>query len=123
MLLDAKRELRHRVGTMILRGTAALLVLLSMLFILQAAQLELSQLISPALANLAVAAGLLAMAAIMMLLVWLRLRRDRSSSDIGRAALATLPLANTMVRKANPQLLLAEVILAGAACLGRKMRS
>lgn len=121
-LIDAGRELRHRVGTAILQGAAAFLLLLSLLFALQAAQLELSQWMSPVLASLVVAAGLASAAGLAMLLVWLRHRRNRSGGEIGTAMLASVPLASAIVRNANLPLVLAGIVLGGGILLGRWMR-
>ena len=121
VMLDAGREVRHRAGTLALYGAAAFVMLLAVLFALQAAQLRLGQMMSPPMASLTVAGGLLVFAGLVMLAVWLRRNRNRTGTEIGKAMLATVPLAGAVVQKVNPQVLMAAAVLVGAAILGKRL--
>lgn len=121
VMLDAGREVRHRVGTMGIIGAAGFVALLALLFVIHAAQLQLSTMMSPPLASLTVAAGLLFVAGLVLLSAWLRQRQNRTGADIGKAMLATVPMANAIVQRVNPQLLLAAAVLAGGTIIGNRL--
>ncbi|OYU50471.1 MAG: hypothetical protein CFE31_02640 [Rhizobiales bacterium PAR1] len=121
IMLDAGREVRHRVGTMGIIGAAGICGMLAMLFALQAAQRQLERMMSPPMASLTVAAGLLVLASLILLVAWLRQRRNRTGADIGTAMLATVPLANAVVQRINPQVLIAAAVLAGATMIGNRL--
>ena len=121
VMLDAGREVRHRARTMALVGVAGFIALLALLFALQAGQLQLREVMSPPLASLTVAGGLLVIAGLVMLATWLRQRQNRTGADIGKAMLATVPLANAVVQRVNPQVLVAAAVLAAATILGNRL--
>lgn len=121
MMLDAGREVRHRIGTMGIIVAAGLVALLALLFALQAAQFRLEQLMSPPMASLTVAAGLLGLAGLVLLAAWVRQRQNRTGAEIGKAMLATVPLANAVVQRVNPQVLIVAAVLTGAAMIGNRL--
>lgn len=106
---------------MMLYAFAALVGLASILFLLQGAQLYLAGLMAPPLASLLVAAILLMGMFAILLTIWLKKRQNRNSSEIGKAMLATIPLAGRAASAINPRAVLAVALVAVAAIIGNRL--
>jgi hypothetical protein len=121
VMLDAGREVRRRMSIMMLYAFAALVGLASVLFLLQGAQLYLAGLMAPPLASLLVAAILLMGMFAILLVAWFRKRQNTNGSEIGKAMLATIPLAGRAASAINPRALLAVALLGAAAIIGNRL--
>ena len=121
VMLDAGREIRFRMRTLVIYGGAGCVVLLAVFFVLQAAQLHFGTMMSPVMASLSVAVGLLAGAGLIMLIAWYRSRQHRGGLEISKTLLATVPLAGTALQRINPQILMAAIVIVGATLLGNRL--
>lgn len=121
LLLDAGRELRHRLGTLMLYSGMGVVLLLALLFALQSAQLALAGVISAPLASLVVAVCLLTIAGFTLLAIRLRQRQQPATGGIARKVLEIVPLGTSMLGSGNVRTVLAALVLAGAAVLGSRL--